>query len=115
MIAALYGEIQSDLKIIPSVLTNTHKLLHNAFEQAVLWEYVSRNPFRKENIPKAFLNEIPTLIQSSDNHMLTIAIHFAFAGSLRIGVCTCYSIKEQVVTLIKAREACEGYLDSKKL
>ena len=35
VIAALYGKLQSDPKITPSVLTNIHKLLHSAFEQAV--------------------------------------------------------------------------------
>ena len=44
VIATLYGKLQSDPKISPSVLTNIHKLLHSAFEQAVLWEYVPRNP-----------------------------------------------------------------------
>ena len=93
VIAALYGKLQSDPKITPSVLTNIHKLLHSAFEQAVLWEYVPRNPFQKASVPKAFPTEIPMLttdeikilIQNCDNHMLSIAIHLAFAGSLRKG------------------------------
>ena len=93
VIAALYGKLQSDPKISPSVMINIHKLLHSAFEQAVLWEYVPRNPFQKANVPKAFPSEIPmlsvdeikTLIQNCDNRMLSIAIHLAFAGSLRKG------------------------------
>ena len=93
VIAALYGKLQSDPKISPSIMTNIHKLLHSAFEQAVLWEYVPRNPFRKANVPKAFPTEIPMLttdeikilIQNCDNPMLSIAIHLAFAGSLRKG------------------------------
>lgn len=93
VIAALYGKLQSDPKISSSVLTNIHKLLHSAFEQAVLWECVPRNPFQKANVPKAFPSEIPmlsvdeikTLIQNCDNQMLSIAIHLAFAGSLRKG------------------------------
>ena len=93
VIAVLYGKLQSDPKISPSVMTNIHKLLHSAFEQAVLWEYVPRNPFRKANVPKAFPSEIPMLsvdeikmlIQNCDNQMLSIAIHLAFAGSLRKG------------------------------
>ena len=93
VIAALYGKLQADPKITPSVLTNIHKLLHSAFEQAVLWEYVPRNPFRKANVPKGFPTEIPmlttdeikVLIQNCDNPMLSIAIHLAFAGSLRKG------------------------------
>ncbi len=93
VIASLYGKLQSDPKITPSVLTNIHKLLHSAFEQAVLWEYVPRNPFRKANVPKSFpteiqmlsTDEIKILIQNCDNSMLSIAIHLAFAGSLRKG------------------------------
>ena len=93
VIAALYGKLQSDPKISPSVLTNIHKLLHSAFEQAVLWEYVPKNPFRKANVPKSFPNEIhmltvdeiKTLLQNCDNQMLSIAIHLAFSGSLRKG------------------------------
>lgn len=93
VIAALYGKLQSDPKITPSVLMNIHKLLHSAFEQAVLWEYVPRNPFQKANIPKPFPTEIPMLttdeikilIQNCNNPMLSIAIHLAFAGSLRKG------------------------------
>ena len=93
VIAALYGKLQSDPKISPSIMTNIHKLLHSAFEQAVLWEYVPRNPFRKANVPKLFPSEIPMLtvdeirmlIQNCDNQMLSIAIHLAFAGSLRKG------------------------------
>ena len=93
VIAALYGKLQSDPKISPSVLTNIHKLLHSAFEQAVLWEYVPKNPFRKANVPKSFPNEIhmltvdeiKTLLQNCDNQMLSVAIHLAFAGSLRKG------------------------------
>ena len=75
------------------MLTNIHKLLHSAFEQAVLWEYVPRNPFQKANVPKAFPTEIPMLttdeikilIRNCENPMLSIAIHLAFAGSLRKG------------------------------
>lgn len=93
VIAALYGKLRSDPKISPSVMTNIHKLLHSAFEQAVLWEYVPRNPFRKANVPKSFPSEIPmltvdeikTLIQNCENQMLSVAIHLAFASSLRKG------------------------------
>ena len=93
VIAALYGKLQVDPKITPSVLTNIHKLLHSAFEQAVLWEYAPRNPFQKANVPKAIPSEIPMLntdeikmlVQNCDNPMLSIAVHLAFAGSLRKG------------------------------
>lgn len=93
VIAVLYSTLQSNPKITPSILTNIHKLLHSAFEQAVLWEYVPGNPFRKAKVPKALPNEISMmtideikmLLLNCDNPMLTIAIHLAFAGSLRKG------------------------------
>lgn len=93
VVAALYGKLQSDLKNSSSVMTNIHKLLHSAFEQAVLWECVPQNPFRKVNVPKAFPPEIPmlsvdeikTLLQNCDKQMLSIAVHLAFSGSLRKG------------------------------
>lgn len=93
VIAVLYSTFQSNPKITSSILMNIHKLLHSAFEQAVLWEYVPGNPFRKAKVPKALPNEIlmmtideiKILLQNCDNPMLTIAIHLAFAGSLRKG------------------------------
>ena len=76
-----------------SVLRDLHKLLHSAFEQAVLWEYISRNPFhravlpRMETKPRQFLrpDQISVLLEQCDNPRLALAIHLAFAGSLRRG------------------------------
>ena len=76
-----------------SVLRDIHKLLHSAFEQAVLWEYISRNPFhravlpRMEPKPRQFLrpDQISVLLEQCDNPRLALAIHLAFAGSLRKG------------------------------
>lgn len=76
-----------------SVLRDIHKLLHSAFEQAVLWEYISRNPFhlaalpRMETKPRQFLrpDQILVLLEQCDNPRLALAIHLAFAGSLRRG------------------------------
>lgn len=76
-----------------SVLRDLHKLLHSAFEQAVLWEYISRNPFhravlpRMETKPRQFLrpDQISVLLEQCDNPRLALAIHLAFARSLRRG------------------------------
>lgn len=38
VIAILYGKLQKEPKITPQLMTKIHKLLHSAFEQAVLWE-----------------------------------------------------------------------------
>ncbi|MDY2969895.1 MAG: hypothetical protein SOR83_07985 [Butyricicoccus pullicaecorum] len=75
------------------VLSSVHKLLHSAFEQAVLWEYADRNPFHKATLPKAFPSpiemlsneEIKRLLQNSGFSLLGIAVHLSFAGSLHKG------------------------------
>ena len=76
-----------------SVLRDIHKLLHSAFEQAVLWETVDRNPFHRAPFPKmmakqrTFLRpeQIQHLLGHCDDIWLKIAIHLAFAGTLRKG------------------------------
>lgn len=82
-----------DRPMTPQILTNIHKLLHSAFEQAVLWEYVDRNPFHKVSLPKSLPKQIPILsveeirllLCKCDDPQLNIALHLAFAGSLRKG------------------------------
>ena len=63
-IAAIYAELlnhQETAKpeyagrmITPQTLASIHKIMHSAFEQAVLWEYTDRNPFHKVVQPKAY-------------------------------------------------------------
>lgn len=92
-IATLYSRMRNQKNMTPQVLSSVHKLLHSAFEQAVLWEYVDRNPFHKATLPKSFScptemlsnEEIKKLLQSSGFSLLGIAVHLAFAGSLRKG------------------------------
>lgn len=76
-----------------SVLRDIHKLLHSAFEQAILWETVDRNPFHRVAFPKmkakqrVFLHpeQIQHLLSYCDDIWLKLAIHLAFAGTLRKG------------------------------
>lgn len=92
-IAALYSRMRNQPNMTPQILSSVHKLLHSAFEQAVLWEYADRNPFHKATLPKAFPcpmemlsnEEIKKLLQNSGFSLLGIAVHLAFAGSLRKG------------------------------
>ena len=92
-IAALYSRMRNQKNMTPQTLSSVHKLLHSAFEQAVLWEYADRNPFHKATLPKAFPckmeilsnKEIKKLLQHSGFSLLGIAVHLAFAGSLRKG------------------------------
>lgn len=74
-------------------LKSIHKLLHSAFEQAVLWEYVSKNPFQKAALPQVhphpckFLEpeEIKAFLKGCNDATLALAVHLAFAASLRKG------------------------------
>ena len=54
IIATLYSRIRYQQNLTPQMLISIHKLLHSAFEQAVLWEYADRNPFHKVALPKSF-------------------------------------------------------------
>lgn len=83
---------QSGQRLSPTTLRSIHKVLHSAFEQAVLWEYVDRNPFHRAPLPtcrpnqKAFLT--PEQIKQLVLHCsptLALAIHLTFAASLRKG------------------------------
>ena len=83
---------QGGQKLSPTTLRSIHKVLHSAFEQAVLWEYVDRNPFHRAPLPtcrpkqKAFLT--PEQIKQLVLHCpptLALAIHLTFAASLRKG------------------------------
>lgn len=51
IIATLYSRMRYQQNLTPQMLTAIHKLLHSAFEQAVLWEYADRNPFHKATLP----------------------------------------------------------------
>ena len=92
-IAVLYSRMRNQKNMTPQTLSSVHKLLHSAFEQAVLWEYADRNPFHKATLPKSFScptemlsnEEIKKLLQHSGFSLLGIAVHLAFAGSLRKG------------------------------
>lgn len=92
-IAALYSKMRNQQNMTPQILSSVHKLLHSSFEQAVLWEYAVHNPFHKATLPKPFPSptemlsneEIKKLLQHSGFSLLGIAVHLAFAGSLRKG------------------------------
>lgn len=92
-IAALYSRMRNQRNMTLQILSSVHKLLHSAFEQAVIWEYADRNPFHKATLPKPFPSptemlsneEIKKLLQHSEFSLLGIAVHLAFAGSLRKG------------------------------
>ena len=102
-ISLLYGQMLDRLHFIkpaygekpitPQLLSSIHKLLHCAFEQAVLWEYIDKNPFHGAKIPHLLPKEVSMLsaeeikmqLENCDNLVLAVGIHLAFAGSLRKG------------------------------
>lgn len=70
-----------------------HKLLRNAFNQAVKWELMSRNPVLNATLPKEEHKErdiwtAETLFKAlevCDDDNLTLALNLAFSCSLRMG------------------------------
>lgn len=70
-----------------------HKLLRSAFEQAVKWELIEKNPCIYANVPKCKYNkrEIWTAetlmyaIDVCDDEYLKLALNLSFCASLRIG------------------------------
>ena len=105
LVSRLYMEFQQEPRycgsyhkyeeqsVSASTLKSVHKLLHSAFEQAVLWEYVDRNPFHKVVLPKAkavpsvFLSpeQIQFLLHHCSVAWLRLAIELSFVCTLRGG------------------------------
>lgn len=93
LVAKLYSAFQDCKPNSPAALKSIQKLLHSAFEQAVLWEYVERNPFHKATIPKIrpmsqtllLPEQIHVLLQRCENLWLRLAIELAFVCTLRRG------------------------------
>ena len=87
-----YGQSEGEL-ISPNTIREIHKLLRNAFNQAVKWELMARNPVQNATVPKAEKHErniwdAQTLMKAlslCDDPFLSLAINLAFACSLRIG------------------------------
>ena len=87
-----YGRPDGEL-ISPNTIREIHKLLRNAFNQAVKWELMARNPAQNATVPKAEKHErniwdAQTLMKAlsfCDYPFLSLAINLAFACSLRMG------------------------------
>lgn len=67
--------------------------MRSAFEQAVLWECISRNPFHKAALPSMSTQEyqfllpeqIAIFLRQCEETWLSLAVQLAFAGTLRKG------------------------------
>lgn len=90
--APRYGHTDNEL-ISPSTIREIHKLLRNAFNQAVKWEIMARNPAQNATVPKVEKHvrdiwDAQTLMKAlslCDDPFLALAINLAFACSLRMG------------------------------
>lgn len=79
--------------VTPSRVKETHKLLHSAFNQALKWELISKNPTDNAVVPKAEhkpreIWDVPTLrkaLDACDDEILYLAINLAFSCCLRMG------------------------------
>lgn len=87
-----YGRPDGEL-ISPRTIREIHKLLRNAFNQAVKWEIMSRNPAQNATVPKVEKHErdigdaqtLMTALSLCEDPFLSLAINLAFACSLRMG------------------------------
>jgi integrase len=74
-------------------IREVHKILRNAFNQAVKWEMMGRNPVQNATLPKCETNaraiwDAETLMKAlsvCEDDLLSLAINLAFACSLRMG------------------------------
>lgn len=70
-----------------------HKLLRSAFQQALKWELMEKNPATYASVPKHKKQEreiwtaemLAQAIEACENKNLKIAFHLAFAATLRMG------------------------------
>lgn len=79
--------------LTPHTVREVHKLLRNAFNQAVKWEMVGKNPCLNATLPKEKheardIWDAETLfkaIELCEDDLLKLALNVAFAASLRMG------------------------------
>ena len=87
-----FGKSTSEF-ITPTTIKNIHKILRSAFNQAVKWELMQRNPVENCTLPKAEEKKreiwdaetVLRALELCDDPILSLAIHLAFSCSLRIG------------------------------
>lgn len=79
--------------IAPSTIRDVHKLLRSAFQQAVKWELMEKNPAINANTPKWKKQEreiwtaetLMYALEVCEDERLKLAINLAFSCSLRMG------------------------------
>ena len=79
--------------LTPRTVREVHKLLRNAFNQAVKWELMARNPVINATLPKNEYKErdiwtadiLFKALELCDDDNLSLALNLAFSCSLRMG------------------------------
>ena len=79
--------------LTPHTIREIHKVLRNAFNQAVKWELMTRNPVEHATLPKEehktrdiwTAEVLLKALESCDDDILRLAINLAFSCSLRMG------------------------------
>ena len=79
--------------LTPHTVREIHKLLRNAFNQAVRWELIARNPVLNATLPKEEHKEreiwtadmLAKAMEVCDDPILLLALNLAFSCSLRMG------------------------------
>ncbi|MCL2228156.1 MAG: phage integrase SAM-like domain-containing protein, partial [Oscillospiraceae bacterium] len=83
-------------KLGPPMLFQIHKVLRSAFNRALRWEYIDKNPFEKAILPEYVTEEkeiwkagdIAHALSLCEDVRLLLAINLAFACSMRAGEIT---------------------------
>ena len=79
--------------LTPHTVREVHKTLRNAFNQAVKWELMTRNPVEHATLPKEehktrdiwTAEGLQKALEACDDDILRLAINLAFSCSLRMG------------------------------
>ena len=101
--------------ISPSTIRDIHKLLRSAFQQAVKWELMDKNPAANASTPKWKKKErdiwtaetVMYALEVCEDERLKLAISLAFSYSLRLGellglTWDCVDISEEAIQNNKA-------------
>lgn len=87
------NKVPKNKYLTPSTIREIHKFLRSAFNQAVKWELMARNPVLNASLPKEHKGTrdiwtAETLLHAlevCEDEILSLAINLSFACSLRIG------------------------------
>ena len=101
----------NNVLVTPSTIRELHKILRSAFNQAVKWELLLRNPVERATLPKVqkHTRDIWTsdilfhALEMCDDEKLKLCINLAFSCSLRIGellalTWDCINISEESIS-----------------